>query len=77
MKNPFYAGTAKDLNEDEELLPEVLKNLGYQTHMVGKWNLGHSERRFHPVGRGFDSFCGNLGGSMDYFYHSSEFYDRR
>lgn len=77
MKNPSFSARAEALNEEEELLPEVLKNLGYQTHMVGKWHLGHFERRFHPVGRGFDSFCGNLAGSLDYFYHHGEFHGRR
>ena len=77
MKNPEFAANAQYLNEEEEILPEVLKNLGYQTHMVGKWHLGHSERRFHPVGRGFDSFCGNLAGWVDYFYHNCEFDGRR
>lgn len=72
MKSPAFRDLAKALNEEEELLPEVLKNIGYQTHMVGKWHLGQYERKFHPVGRGFDSFCGNLGGSIDYFYHNSE-----
>lgn len=72
MKNPEFREYALALNEEEELLPEVLQSLGYQTHMVGKWHLGHYERKFHPVGRGFDSFCGNLGGNLDYFYHNCE-----
>lgn len=77
MKNPEYREFSLALNEDEELLPEVLGNLGYQTHMVGKWHLGHYMRKFHPVGRGFESFCGNLGGNLDYFYHNCEFSSRK
>lgn len=77
MKSPaVFTDTAIALGEDEQLLPEILKDLGYQTHMVGKWNLGQYKREFTPVGRGFDSYCGNFGAQMDFFYHEDREYDR-
>lgn len=63
---------ARSLNEEEQLLPEILKDMGYQTHMVGKWHLGQHERKFTPLGRGFDTYCGNLGGAADHFHHNCE-----
>ena len=35
--------------------------------MVGKWHLGHADRKFWPQNRGFDHFYGNLVGEVDYF----------
>lgn len=73
MKSPVHLlDSAQALNDQEETLPEKLKELGYQTHMVGKWHLGNHERKYTPIGRGFDSFCGNLGGAADYFYRNCE-----
>jgi arylsulfatase A-like enzyme len=55
------------LPTDERTLPQALKDVGYQTEMVGKWHLGHADRKFWPQNRGFDHFYGNLVGEVDYF----------
>jgi len=44
------------------LLPEVLKQAGYTTGLIGKWHLGQGPEH-HPLQRGFDFFMGFLGGS--------------
>ena len=55
------------LPTDERTLPQALKEVGYQTAMVGKWHLGHADKKYWPQNRGFDHFYGNLVGEVDYF----------
>ena len=52
---------------DERTLPQALKDVGYKTLMVGKWHLGHADRKYWPQNRGFDYFYGNVVGEVDYF----------
>ncbi len=56
---------------DEYLLPQMLRDAGYATAMVGKWHLGHAKAEFWPKQRGFDSFYGALVGEIDHFEHAS------
>ena len=55
------------LATDERTLPQALKDAGYKTMMVGKWHLGHADRKYWPQNRGFDYFYGNVVGEVDYF----------
>lgn len=57
------------LPTEERTLPQALKEAGYSTAMVGKWHLGHADRKFWPQNRGFDYFYGNTVGEVDYFTH--------
>src|SRR5262244_740714 len=57
---------------DEWLLPQALKEAGYRTEMVGKWHLGHGDRKFWPRQRGFDYHYGAMVGEIDYFTQSSD-----
>ena len=59
------------LATDEWLLPQALKEAGYRTAIVGKWHLGHADRKFWPRQRGFDYQYGPLLGEIDYFTHSA------
>ena len=63
----IFPSHAYGLPTDERTLPQALKAAGYQTYMVGKWHLGHADRKYWPQNRGFDHFYGNLVGEVDYF----------
>jgi arylsulfatase A-like enzyme len=54
---------------DEQTLPQVLKQGGYETHSIGKWHIGHARWSYTPTFRGFDSFFGYYLGAEDYFTH--------
>ncbi len=57
------------LATDEWLLPQALKEAGYKTAIIGKWHLGHADRKYWPRQRGFDYQYGPLIGELDYFTH--------
>lgn len=56
---------------DEWLLPQALREAGYRTAIVGKWHLGHADRKYWPRQRGFDYQYGPLLGEIDYYTHAA------
>jgi arylsulfatase A-like enzyme len=50
-------------------LPQLLKNSGYATGLVGKWHLGYKPQ-FSPNAHGFDYFFGFKSGFIDYYQHT-------
>jgi arylsulfatase A-like enzyme len=49
-------------------LPQLLKNAGYATGLIGKWHLGFKPE-FRPNKHGFDAFWGYLSGYIDWYTH--------
>eukprot|EP01004_Peranema_trichophorum_P003008 NODE_2023_length_1714_cov_63.798869_g1728_i0.p1 GENE.NODE_2023_length_1714_cov_63.798869_g1728_i0~~NODE_2023_length_1714_cov_63.798869_g1728_i0.p1 ORF type:complete len:536 (+),score=114.99 NODE_2023_length_1714_cov_63.798869_g1728_i0:55-1608(+) len=47
---------------------------GYRTHMVGKWDAGMATPFHTPVGRGFESWLGYYHHSNDYYTEHTELY---
>ena len=50
-------------------LPQLLKNSGYATALIGKWHLGYKPE-FSPNAHGFDQFYGFLSGYIDFYTHT-------
>ena len=80
-RDPLKLGIAYDqinpwnsigLASSETTLPEVMKAGGYQTGMVGKWHLGHTQEQQLPNRQGFDYFYGHLQTNTNYYKHTRE-----
>src|SRR5262245_4974274 len=52
------------LPPQERTLAQALKEAGYKTALVGKWQLGHAKPEMWPTRRGFDYFYGTLAGNV-------------
>ncbi len=60
------------MDTSETTLPKVLARAGYEHRGIfGKWHLGHFERKFHPLRRGFTEFVGH-NTAVDYFTKERE-----
>lgn len=55
-----------------QIMPQYLKELGYETHLVGKWHLGYFAKEYTPLHRGFDTFYGLLNAEGNYVNHTYE-----
>jgi arylsulfatase A-like enzyme len=66
---PISKNAPGGLPMSERLLPERLADEGYQSLMVGKWHLGHFEKRYFPHRRGFEKFYGHVTGGIGYWDH--------
>jgi arylsulfatase B len=61
------------LDPEETTIAEMLAGAEYeQRTVVGKWHLGHSSRKYHPLNQGFTGFYGHYNGALDYFTHQRE-----
>jgi arylsulfatase A-like enzyme len=76
LERPLSAAISPDgaigLPATGRSLPQLLKNNGYTTALVGKWHLGY-QPQFSPNAHGFDSFFGFKSGYVDYYQHTDGF----
>jgi len=74
LEAPLGARAAADwergLPSSGRSLPQLLKNNGYATALIGKWHLGW-KREFSPGAHGFDTFFGFKSGFVDYYQHTA------
>ncbi|XP_037071601.1 arylsulfatase I-like isoform X2 [Pollicipes pollicipes] len=68
--NVLFGTQPTGLTLNHTLLPELLQEAGYSTHMVGKWHLGFCAPEYLPQARGFQSFLGYWQGAEDYYNHT-------
>jgi arylsulfatase A-like enzyme len=80
-RDPLKLGIAYDqihpwynagLSPNELTLADVFRSAGYQTGLVGKWHLGHTQAHQVPGAQGFDHFWGHLHTNTDFFTHERE-----
>ncbi|MGI9284280.1 MAG: sulfatase family protein [Pseudomonadales bacterium] len=55
------------VHTSEHFMPQTFQAAGYQTAMMGKWHLGHSQQSFHPNDRGFEHFYGHLHTEVGFY----------
>ncbi|XP_053408550.1 arylsulfatase B-like isoform X4 [Mercenaria mercenaria] len=73
LQRGVIVGAAKyGLPLEEKIMPQWFQQLGYRTHMVGKWHLGMFAEQYLPTLRGFESHYGYYQGCEDYFDHTYE-----
>jgi arylsulfatase A-like enzyme len=53
-------------------IARAFQQAGYQTAIVGKWHLGHTQAHQLPGAQGFDHFWGHLHTNTDFFVHQRE-----
>lgn len=54
----------------ERLMPEIFRDAGYSTNLVGKWHLGFYRKEMTPLYRGFDHHLGYYSGYISYYDHT-------
>ncbi|WP_455581897.1 sulfatase family protein [Dysosmobacter sp.] len=59
---------ATGLTPETPTIATAVRDLGYQTAMVGKWHLGLCQQS-RPNQNGFDYFYGFMAGCIDYYSH--------
>lgn len=69
LPSPGVAGGDRGLPATGWSLPQLLKNNGYATALIGKWHLGYKPE-FNPNRHGFDYFFGLKSGYHDYYTHN-------
>jgi arylsulfatase I/J len=55
-----------------KMLPQLMKDEGYRTHAIGKWDVGMIQRHCLPTYRGYETFLGYYTAcTADYWMHGA------
>jgi len=63
----YNPDTPECLPLKEQLLGGKLKDMGYATHVIGKWHLGYCDEACLPKSRGFDTQYGFYGSHINHY----------
>ncbi|XP_037824273.1 arylsulfatase B-like, partial [Lucilia sericata] len=61
---------------NQRLMPELFRDSGYSTYLVGKWHLGFYRKEMTPLYRGFDHHLGYYSGYIGYYDHTLKMLNR-
>lgn len=67
----FCIASLYGMSLNHKTLGEAFRDSGYETHIVGKWNVGHYRETYWPHKRGFDTFYGYNGDEEKYYSHKA------
>ena len=68
LRHPMRHRPDMGLPPEHPTLPQLLRDAGYATALVGKWHLG-ALPKFGPLKSGYEFFYGVMGGYTGYFTH--------
>lgn len=80
-RDPLKLGIAYDqihpwynagLSPNAYTIAQAFRSAGYQTALIGKWHLGHTQEQQLPNAHGFEQFHGHLHTNTDYWIHERE-----
>ena len=69
LGNANTPAVEQGLPADGRSLPELLKQNGYATALIGKWHIGYRPDR-SPNAHGYQYFYGYKSGYIDYYQHT-------
>lgn len=69
----IYNEEPRGLPLSVKLLPQWLADLGYVTHIIGKWHMGFYKKEYTPLMRGFQRHVGYWGAYVDYYKHQKAY----
>src|SRR5690348_2926834 len=71
LEEPLAADNVQvGLEPGQPTIASLLKQVGYETALIGKWHLGFRPE-WGPNAHGFDEFFGVLAGAADYHLHKN------
>lgn len=70
-RGSFSASSPYGVPLEYKLIPQYLKDFGYRTTIVGKWNVGHFSIDYLPHHRGFDSALTFQSDQIHYYNYTA------
>jgi arylsulfatase A-like enzyme len=72
MEERSHGNDVAGMLPDERTLAQALREVGYETALIGKWHLGNWYQRQLPRQRGFDHHYGLYGALVGYYTRTRE-----